>query len=116
MSLNLSVEKKCSRCQRTRPVEVATVEAATAAETQANERAAKAAEITAYLAAIPVELMPDAIAYVKGQPAAHVHVYLCNPAEGRNCLTRVTEFVEAIATLDERKPRAKKAPAVAPAA
>jgi hypothetical protein len=104
----IKLEQKCSRCRRDDSIQVACIPDAMKVEETQKAREAKAQEIQAYLEAVPADLMPDVIAYVKG--AGIVHTNICDPADAkRSCLKRVSDLVTAMGELDERKPRAKKA-------
>lgn len=111
----VKIVKKCSRCRRDDSVEVASAAAAVESEALIAQREEKAKAVENYLRSIPPELMPDLIAYVKGEGV--IHTNLCNPTDAkRSCLKRVGDLVAQMDELDERKPRAKKAKADAPAA
>lgn len=103
----IKLERNCPRCHRANSLEVGSIEAAAAAEKLQNARIAKAEEVEKYLAAIPPELMPDVIAYVKGEGVIHTDVCDIGDAK-RSCLKRVKDLAEQMGTLEERKPRARK--------
>ena len=104
--MGLKLEQTCSRCNRNSDIEIASSAEAMKVETNFAARETKTVEIEKYLNAVPTELMPDLIVFIKGQ--GFIHTVLCEREDGRSCLSRIEDLAKQMAQLEERKPRSKK--------
>ena len=105
----------CTRCHREDIIELDLLAEATALEEHQKRKATVLEKLTAFVASLPVEDLPDFFAILGDKVL--VHSYLCDPKDDgkRSCSKRVSDLLEGVTEREPRKPKAKKTtPATTP--
>lgn len=107
---SVKVEQICGRCKRDHAIS-STANGVTAILALDSKKELHVMEITDLVASWPADEMPALIVVQKVKDGAKMitHTNLCDTGEeGRSCVPRVTELVDGLDALPDRKPRTKK--------
>src|SRR3954465_4778839 len=111
----IKIEEAGGRCGRDTEIHTDSVKTAQAVLKTMEKKKQRAKEIEDFLSKIPVGELPDLVLYTTAKADASgtrsiIHTHLCykDETEGRSCLPRVAELVDAVDTLPERKKPVRK--------